>query len=75
MRKVYKRVLRDEIDIHLEQRNNIIRLQPLVHNQLSSSVSMPKIRYVWFKSGYTDVDPRPFQTVTQVSDSGVYCTV
>jgi hypothetical protein len=24
------------------------------------------IRYAWFKSGYTDVDPRPFQMVSHV---------
>lgn len=66
VRKVYQRVLLDEIDIHLAQRNNIIRLQSLIHNQLSSTIFTPMIRYAWFKSGYTDTDPRPFQTVTEV---------
>ena len=66
VRKVYERVILDEIDIQLAQRNIIIRLQSLVHNQLSPSVFTPMIRYAWFKGGYTDVDPRHFQTVTQV---------
>ena len=66
VRRVHERVLLDEIDIHLAQRNNIIRLQSIIHNQLSSPVFVPMIRYAWFKSGYTDVDPRPFQSVTQV---------
>ena len=66
VRKVYERVILDEIDIQLAQRNNIIRLQSLVHNQLLSSIFIPMIRCAWLKSGYTDVDPRFFQTVTQV---------
>ena len=66
MFKVYERIILDEIDIQLSQRNNIIRLQSLVHNQFSSSVFTPMIRYSWFRSGYTDVDPHPFQMVTQV---------
>ena len=66
VRKIYERVILDEIDIQAAQRNNIIRLQSLVHNQLSSSAFTPMIRYVWFKNGYIDVDPCPFQTATQV---------
>jgi hypothetical protein len=66
VRKVYERVLLDEIDIHLAQRNNIIYLQSLIHNQLSSPVFTPMIRYAWFKCGYTNADPGPFQTVIEV---------
>jgi hypothetical protein len=66
VRKVYERVLLDEIDIHLAQRNNIIYLQSLIHNQLSSPVFTPMIRYAWFKCGYTDVNPGSFQTVIEV---------
>jgi len=65
-RKVYERILLDEIDIHLAQRNNIIRLQSLIHNQVSAPIFIPMIRYAWFKGGYTNIDPRPFQTVTEV---------
>ena len=64
--RVYERVLLDELEIHLAQRNNIIRLQSLIHNQFSSSVFTPMIRYAWFKSAYTDSDPGPFQTVTEI---------
>ena len=44
-RRIYERVLLDELEIHLAQRNNIIHLQSLIHNQLSSSVFTPMIRY------------------------------
>ena len=66
VRRVYERVLLDELEIHLAQRNNIIRLQSLIHNQLLSSVFTPMIFYAWFKSDYTDIDPDPFQTVTEI---------
>ena len=66
VRKIYDRILLDKINIQLAQKNNIICLQSLIHNQLSSPVFTPMIRYAWFKSGYLNADPRPFRTVTEV---------
>jgi len=66
VRKAYERILLDDIDVQLAQRNNIIRLQSLIHNQLSSPVFSRMIRYAWFKCGYINTDPRPFQTVTEI---------
>ena len=55
--KVYVRhtsdhILLMDIDVSLQQRNNIIKLQSLVHNQLSAERYKVMIRYAWFKAGY-----------------------
>ena len=65
-RKLFDRVMLDELDIRISQRNNIIRLMSLTHNQLSSKVFRPMIQYAWYASGYTDNRPGPFRTVAQV---------
>lgn len=64
--RVYQHILLDKIDIHLSKMNNIIRLQFIIHNQLSYSVITPMISDTLFKSDNADVDPPPFQTITQV---------
>jgi len=38
-------------------RNNIIKLQSLLHNQLSAPIFKPMIRYCWFSSGLSDEKP------------------
>ena len=53
-RRVYDRVLLDELDINISERNNIIRLMSLTHNQLSAEVFRPMIQYAWYASGYID---------------------
>jgi len=47
-------VLLLESDINLHERNNIIKLQSLIHNQLSSPRYHNLFKYSWFKSGYTN---------------------
>ncbi|CAK9815740.1 hypothetical protein ANTPLA_LOCUS8759 [Anthophora plagiata] len=41
-------------NINLHARNNIIKLQSLVHNQFSSPRFQNFIKYSWYKSGYID---------------------
>jgi len=65
-RRVYDRVILDDIDIKIAQRNNINRLHSLIHNQISARIYKPIIRYAWFKSGYLHNHPGQFQTVTDV---------
>lgn len=48
-----------DLDLHL--RNNIIKLQSLVHNQLSSPRYENLFRYAWFKSGYIKEQPDYFE--------------
>jgi hypothetical protein len=66
IKRVYHHVAIEQIDINLWERNNIIKLISLVHNQLSSRVFKDMIQYSWFCSGYTNVNPSPFQNVLQI---------
>ncbi|XP_076544512.1 LOW QUALITY PROTEIN: uncharacterized protein LOC143305331 [Osmia lignaria lignaria] len=45
-------------DVILHQRNNIIKLQSLVHNQLSSPRFQNLFKHSWYKSGYM-IEERP----------------
>ena len=65
-RRLYDRVLLDELDINMSERNNIIRLMSLTHNQLSAKVFRPMIQYAWYASGYTDKHPGSFKTAGEV---------
>jgi hypothetical protein len=65
-RRLYNRVLLDELDINISERNNIIRLMSLTHNQLSSEVFHRMIQYPWYTSGYTENHQGSFKTVSEV---------
>ncbi|XP_076634339.1 uncharacterized protein LOC143348226 [Colletes latitarsis] len=47
-------VLLHDYDVNLHLRNNVIKLQSLVHNQLSSPRYKNLFQYAWYKSGYTE---------------------
>ena len=64
--RLYHHVALEQLGINLWERNNIIQLISLVHNQLSSPVFKKRIQHSWFCSGYTNVNPFPFQNVPQV---------
>jgi hypothetical protein len=66
LRWLYERVLLNELDINMSERNNIIRLMSFTHNQLSAKVFRPMIRYAWYASDYTDNRPKSFRTVDDV---------
>ncbi|CAF1547985.1 unnamed protein product [Adineta ricciae] len=66
LKACYHRVALDELDIHLHERNNIIRLVSLMHHQLSADVFTPMIKYAWFSSSLLREDPSPFVNVNQV---------
>lgn len=53
-------VLLLDYDLNLHLRNNIIKLQSLTHNQLSSPRYQNLFRYAWYKSGYTSDRPEEF---------------
>jgi hypothetical protein len=65
-RRVYDRVMFDELDINMSERNNINSLTSLNHNQLSSEAFRPMIQYAWCASGYTDTHPGSFKTVAEI---------
>lgn len=66
IKRFYHHVALEQLDINLHERNNIIKLVSLVHNQLSSPVFHKMIQYSWFASGYTTINPSPFRNVLQV---------
>ena len=65
LKACYHRVVLDELNTHLHERNNIIRLVSLMHSQLSADVFTPMIKYTGFSSGLISDDPSPFVSVKQ----------
>jgi hypothetical protein len=61
IRKIWDRVLLNGLDVNLYQRNNILKLQSLVHNQFSSTKFVNLFKYLWFASEYTDNHPGKFE--------------
>ncbi|KYQ49481.1 hypothetical protein ALC60_11447 [Trachymyrmex zeteki] len=59
-------VLLLESNINLHERNNIIKLQSLIHNQLSSPRYHNLFKYSWFKSGYTNERPEEFENPVEL---------
>ncbi len=76
-RRLYDRVLLDELDINISERNNIIRLMSLTHNQISSEVFCRMIQYAWYASGYSDNHSGSFKTASEVcfSFDATICTM
>ena len=66
IKKVHQLVALDEIDVHMSDRNNIIKLVSLLHKQLSAPVFGPMIRYAWYAASLLKDDPSPFQSVLEV---------
>ena len=64
-RKMYDYVRLYGIEINLAQRNNIIRMNSLIDNQLSSKSFTRMIQYAWFQSGYLQADPGSFRNVKE----------
>ena len=65
-RKLYDYVRLHDLDINLAQRNNIIKMNSLIHNQLSSNLFNPMIRHAWFQSGYLKNNPGVFRNVKEI---------
>lgn len=66
VRLVFDHVQFNDIVINLSERNNVVRLNSVAHNQLSSHLFVPMIKYSWFASVYIDQHPGPFQTVNDI---------
>ena len=60
VRTFYDYVILHDVDFKIHERNNILRIQAFVHNQMSSPRFKNMWRYSWYKSGYTLVEPGPF---------------
>ena len=57
-------------DVNLHLRNNIIELQSLVHNQLSSPRYINIFEQGWFKSNYIDKKPGKFDNPVEFGFGG-----
>ncbi|KYN03968.1 hypothetical protein ALC62_05174, partial [Cyphomyrmex costatus] len=53
-------IILNNFDINLHHRNNVIKLQSLIHNQFSSPRFQNLIKYSWYKSGYIKEKPSEF---------------
>lgn len=53
--------------MNLHLRNNIIKMQSLVHNQLSSPRYTNLWKYSWYKSGYINEKPEYFDNPVDFS--------
>ena len=54
-------------DMKLHERNNIIKLQSLVHNQFSSPRYRNLFKYSWYASGYVYEKPEKFENPVDFS--------
>ena len=50
-RRIYDRVMLNELDVNMSERNNIIRLASLNYNQLFSESFRRMIQYAWYARG------------------------
>lgn len=51
-----------DLEINLHNRNSILKLQSLTHNQFSSPRFRNLLKYAWYKSGYVANKPSEFET-------------
>lgn len=52
-------------DVNLDARNNVLKLQSLIHNQFSSARFVNMFKYAWYKSGYIQEKPPKWKTPVQ----------
>ena len=65
-KRLYNRVALDHLNVILHERNTLIKLVSLIHNQLSAPVFENMILYSWYSCGYLKDDPSPFKNVNEV---------
>ncbi|OWA55353.1 hypothetical protein BV898_19737 [Hypsibius exemplaris] len=64
------RVIIDDIPFILHQRNSLIQLQSLTHNQFCSPRFRAAWQYPWYKAGYLDERPPQFDTPVEFCFKG-----
>jgi hypothetical protein len=53
----------DHLSIDMKERNNIIRMYNLTHNQLPAPRFKAMIKHSWYKCGYLEKDPGYFENL------------
>jgi len=66
----WKTIVLLENNTNLHQRNNIIKLQSSIYNQLSSTQYYNLFKYLWFKSRCTNERPEEFKSSIKFSFEG-----
>lgn len=66
VRYLYDYVRLHAIDINLTQRDNIIKMHSLIHNQFSADAFVPMIQYAWYKSGLRQGPPPSFKNAHEI---------
>ena len=64
-KRLYNRVALDQLNVILHERNTLIKLVSLIHNQLSAPVFENMILYSWYACGYLKDDPSPFKNINK----------
>lgn len=62
VRTLSDKIVLEDIEIKLHQRNNLVKIQALAHNQFSSPRFKNMIRFAWYQSGYLPDRPETFET-------------
>ena len=62
VRKISDRILLDDLKVNLHDRNEIMKIQSLTHNQFRSPRFKQFIKFAWFKAGYVHSRPPHFKT-------------
>jgi hypothetical protein len=65
-------VVQEGIEINISERNNIIKLQSLIHNQFRSPRYREMWKYSWWKAGYLTQKPGDFNTPAEFSFSNSF---
>jgi len=60
------RIVLDQINLDLKNRNNLLRMHSLVYNQLQSQDFTPMLKYAWYVSGYTEVRAGKFLNLKEI---------
>ena len=66
IKKICNRVALNRISIYLYERNNIIKIASLMHDQFSAPVFQLMVKYSWFSAGLLKQNPSPFSTVNEI---------
>lgn len=66
VRQMYDHVCLYNMDVNLAHGNNIIKMNSLAYNQMTSLKFRAMGRYAWYQSGYLENNPGPFQNTKEL---------
>ena len=66
VRFIGDKIIIDNLDVNIKDRNNIIKMHSLIQNQLSSPKFHKMIQYAWYKCGYLSEHPGKFQNFKEI---------